>query len=803
MNWKKFSAACAIISAGLISFPQNIIGCGGSIDPYDYYLSFFNQYAAAQIQYQPFFYTGEQFLFDYEDAVRSEDELVKEWVHFTGNTVSAKDANAFVMKFPAKDISTLYYHIEKKTPATLPDSISKNQLSQFFLKDKNLEALGYILYAKKVEPHVINTDYWEPESRDSIVMDKLLKNGLQLYAAAKTDLFKLKYAYQIVRLAQYNRHYEDAIKYYDDFIANNKTQSVLQPMSLALKAGALFRLGKNGEAAYLFSKAFHQSVAKKISNYNSFGWSVNSGEDRKEYLQYCKNNQEKADMLSLFVLRNADFDISTLKEIYTLDPASDLLSTLIIREINKYEEAYLTPLISKEYNTEIMSIYYYYQYTSKETDDLLYKQRPQLVNFMNFLNTVADEKKVKDAALTRLAAAYSAYMLRDFAKANELLAKTKGLKMSSKIEDQWMLTNLLVQVSSQQKIDADFENKILPSVQWLYNKVDAFKKDSNINTNTDYYRDSEQAQWYRFYRNLMVEILSKRYKAQGNIDKALLAIGSAENHLDNYYELTTGYLHNQLNGKQAENLYDFLSAKKFTPYEQFLVTHNALQIKDVVDFAGTAYLRDYNYDKAIEWLQKKGNQHEVIEKDPFKELMYDREERLPKDEVTTSKLAYAKEMKRLSTLVKDDPKNAPAYLYKMALGYYNVTYYGYAWELVEYFRSGSDGYYVPKNATSFQKDYYTASTAESYFKKAMDASTDPEFKAKCLFMMAKCSQKQVPKPQYADFEDYDDYSLESDKYILKFADGKYYPQLKREFGNTQFYKEALTRCSYLSDFAAK
>ncbi|MCH5599840.1 tetratricopeptide repeat protein [Niabella ginsengisoli] len=137
-------------------------------------------------------------------------------------------------------------------------------MSKFFLKEKNLEALGYILYAKKVEPHVTTTDYWSPETRDSIVMDGLLKNGLQLYHAAKTDLFKLKYAYQIVRLAHYNGHYNDAIKYYDELVGPNPTQSILQPMSLALKAGAFFRLGRNEDAAYLFSKAFHQSHVKKF-----------------------------------------------------------------------------------------------------------------------------------------------------------------------------------------------------------------------------------------------------------------------------------------------------------------------------------------------------------------------------------------------------------------------------------------------------------------------------------------------------------------------------------------------------------
>ena len=100
MTWKAFTAACAVISAALVSVPQNIIGCGGSIDPYDYYLSFFNQYAASQLQYKPFFYTNELFLFDYDEPVSTEETLVKEWVAFAGNNVSDKDAAQFVMKFP-------------------------------------------------------------------------------------------------------------------------------------------------------------------------------------------------------------------------------------------------------------------------------------------------------------------------------------------------------------------------------------------------------------------------------------------------------------------------------------------------------------------------------------------------------------------------------------------------------------------------------------------------------------------------------------------------------------------------------
>ncbi|MBL0145500.1 MAG: hypothetical protein IPP48_06805 [Chitinophagaceae bacterium] len=68
---------------------------------------------------------------------------------------------------------------------------------------------------------------------------------------------------------------------YENLVANNTTQSVLQPLCLALKAGALFKTGNHKLAAYLFSKAYAMSAAKRVSNYLGFSWSVKRSEDKK------------------------------------------------------------------------------------------------------------------------------------------------------------------------------------------------------------------------------------------------------------------------------------------------------------------------------------------------------------------------------------------------------------------------------------------------------------------------------------------------------------------------------------------
>ncbi|MBL0145501.1 MAG: hypothetical protein IPP48_06810 [Chitinophagaceae bacterium] len=183
MNWKLFITAC--VSSALISFPQNIIGCGGETDPYDYYISFFNQHISANKNFKPFYYTNAYFLYDSDEPTSVSDILAKEWSTYCNNSVTEKDAYQFVNKYALKDLTSLYYNIEKKAPLKIPDSVKRNSMTNYFIKTGDTEGLGYIMFAKQVEPFVYLESEWDAEKRDIAKMTKLIKNGNQLYTAAK------------------------------------------------------------------------------------------------------------------------------------------------------------------------------------------------------------------------------------------------------------------------------------------------------------------------------------------------------------------------------------------------------------------------------------------------------------------------------------------------------------------------------------------------------------------------------------------------------------------------------------------
>ncbi len=789
MKWKIFMMLW--ISSFLISFPQNIIGCGPSVDAYDYFTSFFNPDISESKALRPFYYTNYEFLYDSEEQVNTTDILAEEWQAYCEKNVTLKDAKTFVMEYAEKDITNLYYSIERNQPLKIPDSVKRNSMTNYFTTQKDFEALGYIIFAKKAEPFVIR-DYnsWESSQRDSIGMENLRKNGLQLYTASKKELFKLKYAYQIIRLAHYNRNYRDAVKYYDELVSQNKTESVLKPLALALKAGALYHAGNKKEAVYLFSKAFSGTDAKKVSNYISFNWATESEISRKEYLKLCMNNVEQANMLSLFAMGRGGSETQTIEQIFSLDPNNKNIETLVAREINKFESYYFSPMLNKQKGGKL----FYYSWDETPADSTLNEGKKEVIAFTNLLVKMSAANN-SSAPLYFTTAAYCGLMIKDFDKANKYLTAAKKMKLTTKVNNQWMLTNLLLTINESKKIDAQAEEKMLPSIKWLQQKA--------VNDQSMKLGWSDITQWKIFYRNIMTVALAKKYHAQGDVYKEALCVGAADKIYGNesFYS-SLDFLRNETDLKDIEKLYALITNKGASDFENYLIKNNAISVTHVTDFAGTAYLRNYDYKNAILWLEKSGaSKKDTIFKSAFIELLDDAIERLPTEKKATSKLLFAQEMLQEEGLAKTDKKNAAKHFYKIATGLYNMTYYGHAWELVQYYRTGSDGYAIPKDATEFQKQYYGCYAAHDMFKKAMDASTDKNFKGKCLFMMAKCSQKTVGRPRYEDFgSNYERYEQAGKDFLPKFMNNKYFPQLIKEYNNTAFYEEALSRCSYLRDF---
>ena len=102
-------------------------------------------------------------------------------------------------------------------------------------------------------------------------MKALIFEGERVFIKLKSNNIKLRYAYQLIRLAHYAQDYSMVLELYDRLLPRiDPVESIIYDWILSHKAGALFRLGKRVEAAYLFSLVYDRCPSKREAAYQSF-----------------------------------------------------------------------------------------------------------------------------------------------------------------------------------------------------------------------------------------------------------------------------------------------------------------------------------------------------------------------------------------------------------------------------------------------------------------------------------------------------------------------------------------------------
>ncbi|HUC82134.1 MAG TPA: hypothetical protein VMR70_14620 [Flavisolibacter sp.] len=807
MNWKIFIVAS--VSTALLALPQNSFTCGPTEDPYDYYTSFFNNKAGTSAAYKPFYYTALLTFYDDWEWNANEDSLsfvnkkiADEWAAY-GKATKATDAVNLVYLTKANDLAALA--AAASFGKALPVSLAKNSVAQTFAKDKKAEAVSYLQFANKTE-NISASSGWEDRKKDSLQINRYIAEATDAFTKTNDAFLKNKWAFQRIKLAFYNNRYADCIRWYDE-VFNEANTSAVNELALSYKAGSLFRLGRNKKAAYAFSKAFSLSDQNKRSNFLGFLWSTDNCNQAliTEYTPLCKNDLEKANMLALFGMYGSEYRLDNLQKVHAINAASPLLPLLATREINKLEEQYFTAVLAKEKGGKQRYISWAEVREDAGDNKSATDQKAQVTKTAQAFEKLMADKDVPNRSLYGAGAAYLHYMNRDYAAAKALLSKTKELPQEEKVKEQLQLITLLVAANEGGAISKEREAQLLPALKWLTQKA---KTD-------DAYRI--------FCRNFFSEILSQKYEQQADAARAAFAYAVADlsflqkGENDYYYNYAPAleFVRNEMSTDDLVKLYNLMTSPA-TETEKFFVQNSSVKRDAVIDVLGTSYLRDRNYAKAIEWLSKAGKPESLRETqynyqtgkettlnvDPFFDYLNDWQRYSKAAPTAYTKLTLAKKLQEMKA--KIDAATAgdnSKLLYEYASALYNMSYYGNSWNAVAYSRSSVDwnngNYKAP-----WEKEYFGVHEARTYYQKAYDAALNKEFKAACLFMVAKCAQKQIPMPEY-DYKNYEQYQKNMDAFYVKFMDNPLFGKFKSEFGSTKFYQYAYNRCSYLQDYVKK
>jgi hypothetical protein len=754
------------------------LACGGEVDPYDYYTSFFQSNIKGEKDYRPFYFTNYLFLYD-ETEPQSEAEInATEWAAYLGAGVQKADVMKAMYKF-SKPVDSVLMAGYLKGAAKLPDSLSGNT----FLKTivNNNSALKYYRFAKGVEK-IANIAFqpWEPTPIDTVALRDAGELAFKNAEAEKDSFIKLRYYYQAQRLLHYGHAYAQAKTVYDKYLSAIATQSHIKGWAMALKAGEARRLGDTVTAAYLFSKVFAQYPERRVQAFQNYRY-MHVKPDA--VMALAKTRNEKAVVYAMGGFGNPELTLDPLKKVYEFDPASPMVAVLLVREVNKLEEYYLTPKLNK-------GTHYSSTYSPTTPDSVTAKSVVHLQALKAFCKQLAADKNYPDANIAQLAAAYLCWMHGDTDEGSDLLKPLYNLKLDDKLNDQKQIVQLLLTSEKIELLNQVNEATLLPSLKWLERKTEAEQKARK----SDSY-DFVPMPFAMASRNFYEQILAPAYLRQCDTTMAALAFSKAGWMADSFWK-------NELHSNHVRTLMRYRLTPPVNPYLNFMAEKPIIRsTSDLYELLGTTYLREHNYPAAmsafrhvnVNTLNKNGD-HTIA--DPFIELIND----YPKlyrygQSKGYNKLQYAMAMNTLEQNIINDPANTASYCYKLGAGLYNTSTYGNAWYLISYSWSAED--FGREKINYYDDDYIRTSNAEKYFLKAAQLSKTREFRARCIFMAAKCRQKQMVKPNWTMMDNY--YSLEKE-YKGRLRNNFYFEELKKNYNKTEFYKKALHECSYLRDY---
>jgi hypothetical protein len=333
--------------------------------------------------------------------------------------------------------------------------------------------------------------------------------------------------------------------------------------------------------------------------------------------------------------------------------------------------------------------------------------------------------------------------------------------------------------------DKNFGNNFLYELKWL-------RTDRSIDTTRKSYDNERKSTAFHY----AIEYIASKYDAAGNRAMAYC------------FGLTSGSF--PYNGV-LDSIVQLMNKKNHTPMESFALDILGKSKYDMVTMEAENLVYQYKFKEAVEIYQRENvvgadstenteaddyGGHWNSTSDPFVSQINDCFEcggSIPDSnelgEESPSLYEFAEEMISYQDSLKINPKNAAAYYYRLANGYYNMTYFG---SCRGYF-SDIGGQYTHVWFGRYEQpdtsipNVLSCKMAEEYYVKAMNLAKNPEFKARCCFRAAKCEHNYFYTHFPKDFEG-------------DFKSGKYFAMLKANYSKTQYYREIINECGYFKTY---
>lgn len=742
-------------------FPFSISdACGPGIDGFSGYSFLDRNILVHDPHYTPYFLNFENLysgLID-RDTIQVNENL-REWSERFCGLYEQKEMEALIYYSTIDELKVIRT-AAKSEKIKLPARYLKNYFAQHLKEQKCIEVIDYLIFAKRCEPHVTAGDAWETPSRDVATMGQLIEEGLRIFKKTKSHYVKLRYAYQLIRLAHYRKNYQQTLDLYDFLLPKiDNNPSILEDWILGHKAGALMAMGKNVEASYLYALIFQRCPSKRESAYRSF--KIKTDEEWHQCQLLCEDDPERATLFALRAHAEDSKAAEEMREIYSLDPHNKNLELLLLREIRKLEK----DLLGLEFNDEKTANRRYYNLPRKQA-------KKYLSELQSLVNKCAWGKKVKRPLLWRMADAYLMMLDGDYFAARDSFEILERVVVASPLKEQLEAMQFGLKICMMDAMTQENEEMVYEIIRRdPYYKQNRYVPDFiNDRMGFLYKRDGHPG-WAFRCKHTVDEL---KPNPQLEIIDDLLAGGADTTH------------HNGL-------------------FDAFMIDAEGNNIRnELLDLKGTLLMSEGKFEAAREVLRRiPRDELNKYQLNPFTESFLDCVECPVEDTVFYNKVELIDLLFEMEYKAKSDMDFGANYFYKLGIAHYNMSYFGNNWQAMDHYRSGANWGHqknsiFPLYGYPFgNRENQDCSLAMEFFEKARTLAPNDELAAKAAFMAARCEQNNYFFSKDSDYRPYkNEIPTPPEEYHY------YFSLLKKKYAETAFYQEIIEECKYFEAYAA-
>lgn len=699
-------------------------------------------------------------------------ENVEEWSSRFCDLPNPTDVEDVIYHVSNSDLSYLDQLVDRKKGTTnLGYPFSGNTFAECIVYNGCKEVVDYLQYARNCEEFAIKKAVkWRLKPENKTSMMNLIRTGTGLMDDTKSNFLKMRYLYQIVRLAHYAGEYQKAIQLNNDLreTIEYKKASIMFFWTMGHIAGCQQKLGQYGEAAYRYSLVFRQCASKRASAFESF--KIRDDNDWNKALNLCLSDEEKS---TLYLMRAAKYRSTFQEDIraaYDADPGNPQLTLLLANYVQYLEKQLLrTPNTDRRFNLETLS--------KKER-----KAADELIRFQEFVREVVKEKKVADLMVWRCMDGYLEIIAKDLYAAERTF----------------------------QNIEKDLPKGDHSNI--YYRQIEIWRTLSEINQlDTGSRFDYARAAKIRSYRSFedhpdlrlyLQDMIAAYYEQHNEPGLAVLTVYGP----DGLFMNPSLPMLDQMIRQSGDGNEDFLKATEVfdTSSSRASLTARLIDMKAIT-------LLNRGYPEAaliVHETMRNEDAANLPKYSPFRENISDEAPRFdPVDSVKVSRVDFVKKLIEYEQLAKAsealNPEAAARYYFMLGMGYYNTSYFGYEWEVRDNYISGynwnrlAQGPVFPKTDT-YNGNYENTDVTKAleYFQKALEFSkADDNFTAKVLFMAARCEQKiWFCQPDCAYKPGSKLIARPPARYF------RYYDALLKQYPQTEFTKLAISECKWLAAY---